>query len=141
MKIEVRYHSRGGKTKKLADAVAAAAGTQAKAISEPLAADTDILFLCTAPYAFNVDSEVKSFISGIGVGVKKAVLVSSSAAVKSIRKYVEKSFAEKKITVSDEEFSCRGQFLCLHRGRPNEEDLKAAADFAKRVIKREEGNA
>ena len=94
----------------------------------------DILFLGSAPYAFDVDDEVKKFINGINVSVGKVVNFSTSAAVKSTRKYVEKLLAEKKIPVAKEEFSCRGAFAMLHRGRPNESDQKAAADFAREII-------
>lgn len=141
MTVAVRYHSRGGKTKKLAQAAAEAAGVEAKPVSEPLIADTDVLFLCTAPYAFDVDDEVKAFIKGIDVSVKTAVLISSSAALKSIRKYLEQPFAEKKIPLSGEEFSCRGEFLMLNKGRPNREDLQAAADFARRIVSQAENDS
>ena len=33
------------------------------------------------------------------------------------------------------EFHCRGEFRSLHKGRPNEEDLNAAAAFAKEIVK------
>ncbi len=134
MNIEVRYYSRGGNTKKIAEAIAKAAGVEAKTVSEPLTEDVDILFLGSAPYAFDVDDEVKKFISGIHVSVGKVVNFSTSAAVKSTRKYVEKLLADKKIPIAKEEFSCRGAFAMLHKGRPNEADQKAAADFARGTI-------
>ncbi len=134
MNIAVRYYSRGGNTEKIAKAIAKAVGVEAKTVSEPLAEDVDILFLGSAPYAFDVDDEVKKFISGIHVSVGKVVNFSTSAAVKSTRKYVEKLFTEKKIPVAKEEFSCRGAFAMLHKGRPNEGDQKAAADFARKII-------
>ena len=134
MNIEVRYYSRGGNTKKIAEAIAKAVGTEAKTVTEPLDKDVDILFLGSAPYAFDVDDEVKKFINGIHVSVGKVVNFSTSAAVKSTRKYVEKLFAEKKIPVAKEEFSCRGAFAMLHKGRPNEDDQKAAADFARGIL-------
>lgn len=134
MKLAVRYYSRGGNTKKIAEAIAKAVGVEAKTVSEPLTEDVDILFLGSAPYAFDVDDEVKKFISGIHVSVGKVVNFSTSAAVKSTRKYVEKLLAEKKIPVAKEEFSCRGAFAMLHKGRPNEADQKAAADFARKII-------
>ena len=121
MNIAVRYYSRGGNTKKIAEAIA-------------LTEDVDILFLGSAPYAFDVDDEVKKFISGIHVSVGKAVNFSTSAAVKSTRRYVEKLLAERQIPVAEEEFSCRGAFAMLHKGRPNEDDQKAAADFARGII-------
>ena len=134
MKIAIRYYSRGGNTKKIADAVSDAVGVEAKTVAEPLDEDVDILFLGSAPYAFDVDDEVKKFISGIGVSVGRVVNFSTSAVVRSTRKYVEKLFAEKEIPVDEEEFSCRGAFAMFHKGRPDENDRKAAADFAKKII-------
>ena len=134
MNIAVRYYSRGGNTAKIAKAIAQAVGVEAKTVSEPLSGDVDVLFLGSAPYAFDVDDEVKKFIKGIDVSVGKVVNFSTSAAVKSTRKYVEKLFAEKKIPVAEEEFSCRGAFAMLHKGKPDENDQKAAADFARKVI-------
>lgn len=133
MKIAIRYYSKGGNTKKIADAAARAVGAEAKPVSEPLTGDADILFLCTAPYKFDVDNEVKAFINGIGVSVGRVVLFSTSASVRPIRKYVEKLFAEKGIPLEKEEFFCGGEFLMLHKGRPNEADLQDAADFARKI--------
>lgn len=138
MNVAVRYYSRGGNTKKIAEAIAKAVGVEAKTVSEALTEDVDILFLGSAPYAFDVDEEVKRFISGIQVSVGKVVNFSTSAAVRSTRKYVEKLLAEKKIALAKEEFSCRGAFAMLHKGRPNEEDQKAAADFARGILERGE---
>ncbi len=134
MKIAIRYYSRGGNTKKIAEAISEAVGVEAETVSKPLSEDVDILFLGTAPYAFDVDDEVKAFINGIDVSVGKAAVFSTSAVVKSIRKYVEKLFAEKGIPLAKEEFSCRGSFAMLHKGRPNEDDQRAAADFAREII-------
>ena len=83
MNIAVRYYSRGGNTKKIAEAIAGAVGVEAKTVSEPLKEAVDILFLGSAPYAFDVDDEVKKFISGIRVSVGKVVNFSTSAAVRS----------------------------------------------------------
>lgn len=135
MNIAVRYYSRGGNTKKIAEAIAKAVGVDAKTVSEPLKGDVDILFLGSAPYAFDVDDEVKKFIKNINVSVGKVVNFSTSAAVRSTRKYVEKLLSEKNIPVAKEEFSCRGSFAMLHKGRPNESDQKAAADFARKIIR------
>ena len=37
------------------------------------------------------------------------------------------------IPVLDEEFHCKGEFKGIHKGRPNEDDLKAAREFARRL--------
>ena len=44
MKVAIRYYTRGGNTKKLADAIAEAIGVEAKTTAEPLTEDVDILF-------------------------------------------------------------------------------------------------
>ncbi|MBP5623835.1 MAG: flavodoxin, partial [Lachnospiraceae bacterium] len=35
------------------------------------------------------------------------------------------------IAMDDKEFHCKGEFKGVHKGRPNEEDLKAVREFAK----------
>ncbi len=134
MKIAVRYYTRGGNTKKIAEAIAGAVGVEAKTVSEPLSGDVDILFLGSSPYAFDVADEVKAFIKGINVRVGKVVNFSTSASLRSTRKYVEKLLAEKRIPLAKEEFSCPGSFTILHRGRPDEGDVKSAAEFAKKFV-------
>ena len=36
--------------------------------------------------------------------------------------------------MSEDEFHCRGAFKFVHRGRPNDDDLKDVRKFAKRII-------
>jgi len=62
MNIAVRYYTRSGNTKKLADAAAKAASVSAQDISIPLAEKVDILLLGCSYYAFDVDEAVKKFI-------------------------------------------------------------------------------
>ena len=38
------------------------------------------------------------------------------------------------IPVDDREFHCKGEFKGIHKGRPNAEDLKAAANFARSIV-------
>ena len=38
------------------------------------------------------------------------------------------------IPMDKREFHCKGEFKGIHKGRPNEADLKAAADFAKTLV-------
>ena len=134
MKIAIRYYSRGGNTKKLAEAISKAVGVNAETTSVPLTEDVDILFLGSSVYAYGVDDEVKKFISGISVNVGKVVNFSTAALIKSTYKQVAKLLAEKNIPFAEEEFYCRGSFAVMHKGRPNADDCKAAADFAKKII-------
>ena len=62
------------------------------------------------------------------------ILFSTAALVKSTYKQVGKLLAEKGIPQAKEEFYCRGSFGPMHRGKPDANDLKAAGDFAKKVL-------
>ena len=134
MRIAVRYYTRSGNTKKLAEAIAKAVGVEARTVGEPLREDVDILFLGSSVYAYGVDDSVKRFISDIGVRVGKVVNFSTAALVKSTYKQVGKLLAEKGIVQAEEEFYCKGAFGPMHKGRPDEKDCQAAAAFAKKVI-------
>lgn len=134
MKVAIRYYTRGGNTKKLADAISEAIGVEAKTTAEPLTEDVDILFLGSSVYAYGVDDEVKKFIDGINVKVGKVVNFSTAALIKSTYKQVAKLLAEKNIPFAEEEFACKGSFALMHKGKPNADDCKAAADFAKKIV-------
>ena len=134
MKVAIRYYTRGGNTKKLAEAISKAVGVDAETTSAPLTEDVDILFLGSSVYANGVDNAVKEFIRGINVKVGKVVNFSTAALVKSTYKQVSKLLEEKHIPFAKEEFYCRGSFAVMHRGRPNADDCNAAAEFARKII-------
>lgn len=134
MKVAVRYYSRGGNTKKLAEAIASAVGVEAKTTSESLKEDVDILFLGSSVYAYGVDDSVKYFINGIHVNVGKVVNFSTAAVIKSTYKQVSKLLAKKGIPMAQEEFACRGSFGPMHKGKPDVDDLKRASAFAKSMV-------
>ena len=82
MKVQVRYYSRSGNTKSLAEAIAK--GVHAKAISVDdvnafIDEDTDILFIGGALYAYGLDTKLKEYISHLnGNKINKAVVFSTS---------------------------------------------------------------
>ncbi len=135
MKIAVRYYSRGGHTTKVAKAIAEAVGVEAQTTDVALTEDVDVLFLGSAVYAGNVDYRIKDFIAGLNVKVGKVVNFSTAALGKSTYKQVGKLLSDKGMTLASESFFCKGAFGPVNKGRPNEEDLKAAAEFAKGVVK------
>ncbi|MDR1028949.1 MAG: flavodoxin [Clostridiales Family XIII bacterium] len=133
MKIEVRYLSKSGNTAKVAEAVAAAVGVSASPIGEPVAVDTELLFLGGAVYAFGIDESLTQFIAALPQTIGRVAVFSTSAIVKSAYPQIGKALADRSLTVCDEAFHCRGAFKFMHKGRPNAEDLKDAEAFAKRV--------
>lgn len=135
MKVAVRYYSKSGNTKKVAEAIAKGAGVEALDITHPLKEDVDILFLCNAVYAYGVSSNIKKFVNDINVKVGMVVNVSTTALLKSTYPQVSKLCEAKGLNLAKEEFSCKGKFLNLHSDRPNENDLKAAEEFAKKIVR------
>ena len=128
-----RYHKRN--TKRLAEAVAEAVGVQALLISEPVTEQTDILFLGNSYYAFSIDPEVRSFIRTLSSDkVGCIVNFGSAAMLNSTWKKVKAEADKVGIKMDQREFHCKGEFKGVHKGRPNEDDLKAAKEFAKSII-------
>lgn len=134
MKIAVRYYSKSGNTKKLANAIADAIGVKAFPITKKVDKDTDILFLGSSVYAAGVAGEVKDFISSFDKNIGSVVNFSSAALIESTYKQVKKLVESKGIHMSEKEYHCRGSFAMLHRGRPNDKDLQEAASFAKTFL-------
>ncbi|MCR5214810.1 MAG: flavodoxin [Eubacterium sp.] len=132
MKYAVRYYTKTGNTKKLAEALAKELGVEALPISEAVNEPVDILFLGNSYYAFSIDPEVRQFISLLDKSkVGKIVNFGSAAMLNSTLKKVKAEAEKVGIKTDDKEFHCKGEFKGLHKGRPNEDDLKAITEFAK----------
>ena len=136
MNIAVRYYTKTGNTKRLAEAVANAVGVEALPISELVAEPVDILFLGNSYYAFSIDPEVREFVASLDKEkVGKIVNFGSAAMLNSTFKKVKAEADKVGIPMDEREFHCKGEFKGLHKGRPNEDDLSAAAKFAKTIVK------
>ena len=135
MKVAVRYYTKTGNTKRLAEAVAKAVGVEALPLSSPIEEPVDILFLGNSYYAFSIDPEVREFIRSLSKDkVGRIVNFGSAAMLNSTWKKVKAEADKKGIPMEKREFHCKGEFKGIHKGRPNEEDLKAAAAFAKGIV-------
>ena len=135
MKIAVRYYTKTGNTKRLAEAFAEAVGAEALPLSAPIGDPVDILFLGNSYYAFSIDPEVREFIRKLDKSkVGRIVNFGSAAMLNSTYKKVKAEADKVGIPMDEREFHCKGEFKGVHKGRPNAEDLKAAAGFAKAII-------
>ena len=135
MNIAVRYYTKTGNTKRLAEAVAKAVGAEALPISTPVDEAVDILFLGNSYYAFSIDTEVRDFIRSLDPDkVGRIVNFGSAAMLNSTWKKVKAEADKAGIAMDKREFHCKGEFKGIHKGRPNEKDLADAAKFAKSII-------
>lgn len=134
MKYAVRYYTKTGNTKRLAEAVADELGVEALPISAPIEEKVDILFLGNSYYAFTIDPEVRSFVASLDKEkVGKIVNFGSAAMLNSTYKKIKAEADKVGIPMFEKEFHCKGEFKGLHKGRPNDDDLKAAAEFAGKI--------
>ena len=137
MKTAVRYYTKTGNTKRLAEAVAEAVGVEALPISVPVAEPVDVLFLGNSYYAFGIDPEVRKFVSSLDkTKFGRIVNFGSAAMLNSTRKKVKAEADKVGIPTDEREFHCKGEFKGIHKGRPDETDMKAAAEFAAKIIER-----
>ena len=135
MNIVVRYYTKTGNTNRLAEAVANAVGVEAQPISSPVTEPVDILFLGNSYYAFSIDPEVREFIRNLDkTKIGKIVNFGSAAMLNSTYKIVKKEADKAGIPMDEREFHCRGEFKGIHKGKPDESDLRAAAEFAKKIV-------
>ena len=138
MNIQVRYFSRGGNTKKLADVIAETVGCKAEQIPTPIDGKADILFLGASVYWGGISAEVKDYIQKLDKSkIGKVVVFSTSALTERAFPQIQKKLREKGITVDTENYYCRGEFSALHKGHPNNHDLEAAKKFAAEIMERE----
>ena len=135
MKVAVRYYTKTGNTKRLAEAVAKAIGAEALPISTPVMEPVDILFLGNSYYAFSIDPEVRAFIRSLDKAkVGKIVNFGSAAMLNSTYKKVKAEADKVGIHMDEREFHCKGEFKGVHKGKPDQEDLKAVQEFTRKII-------
>ncbi len=134
MKVAVRYYTKTGNTKRLAEAVAEAVGVQALTIETPVTEQVDILFLGNSYYAFTIDPEVRAFVQSLDKDkVGRIVNFGSAAMLNSTYKKIKAVADKVGIPVDQREFHCKGEFKGIHKGRPNADDLKDIREFASAI--------
>lgn len=134
MSVAIRYYTKSGNTKKLAEAIADAVGVQALTVDTPLDEKVDILFLGSSVYAAGVDEAVKRFLVDNKDKIGCIVNFSTAALLESTYKQVKKLANQNGIAISEEEFHCRGSFAKMHKDRPNAQDCMDVAAFAKKIV-------
>ena len=130
MRAAVRYYSRSGNTKAVAEAIAKAAGVQAVSVDAAEAAITepvDVLFIGGALYAYGLDGHLKDYLKTLKAGdAKKAVVFSTSWLSKHALDLIKKGLAEAGIPTENETFYVKSKQV---NGQ-----LKEAGAFAGRFL-------
>ena len=133
---QVIYFSRGGNTKKLADAIAGEFNTRPQDVKEAkIGADTGILFLGSGCYGGRPGPEMLKFIEGNdfnGRGV--ALFGTAGGGVGKQFDPMENALRIKGAHVRGKHCSKGQAWLVMNRGHPNAQDLDDAKKFARDMI-------
>ena len=139
MNIKVVYHSSSGNTKKVAQAIAAAAKVSAEEIVPGfnLSQPVDLLFVGDGIYAGKMNKRTKAFLDALdGSLVKNAAVFGTYGGQDKVIADITALLKGKGINVCAESFVCKGQaWLFANRKHPNEHDLDGATKFGNDIIK------
>ena len=130
MKIAVRYYSRSGNTRAVAEAIAKAAGVEAVSVDRndaPITEPADVLFIGGALYAYGIDSHLKQYLKTLKQGdAGKAVVFSTSWVSKHAVDLIKKALETAGIPVAGEYFHVKN--------KPGSQQLQAAEAFARKFL-------
>jgi flavodoxin len=133
--IAVFVDSRGGNTRKVADAIAEELGITVTDLSTLLPDTTKILFLGSGTYGGRPGEALMKFIgSGTFTGSRVAIFGTSYSPAGSEKMIAVMADAlTQKGAIILGSWHCRGKFLLLNRGHPDREDLDNAKKFAREM--------
>ncbi len=134
--IVVLVDSRGGNTRKVAEAIAGELGVTVGDLAAPLPGDAKILFLGSGTYGGKPGEAMKKFISSQDFSGRRVALFGTSASSEGAMKMID-ALAEdlgKKGAAILGTYHCRGKFLFTNRGHPDKGDLENAKKFAKEML-------
>lgn len=130
MTCAVRYYSKSGNTKKIAEAIAEAIGVEAISIDSPDAPineKVDILFVGGAVYAYGIDKSLSHYINtlckeNVGRVVAFSTAMMSRHALDLIRRGAQ---------ARDIKTSCNTLFV---KSKDVDDSIEIAKDFARSVV-------
>lgn len=129
MKTAVRYYSRTGNTKVIAEAIAPVAGCQAESIEVPLEGVTDILCLGGALYWGKIPRTLKEYIKSLSPQQVKYVAVFTTAGILESASEIYKVFLRyHDLKVMKDTYFCNGKRV--YDGKIKEETML----FAEKVM-------
>jgi flavodoxin len=132
--FEVVYYSKGGNTKKVAQAIANELGVNAKDTdTKPILSKDSFVFLGTGNYGGKPVKSIIEFIERNILQMKGIALFGTSASGTGTEVVkIEKLLKQKGIIVASK-FHCKGKFLFLRRHNPTGEELEGARNFARKM--------
>jgi len=146
MNFLVVYFSRGGKTRKVAEAIAQELGCEAVDVKKetPDVSGVELLIVGSGQYVGKLNSPhvrmyktLQGFLDRLQPSSKsKAAVFATAGGPDPKCIYAMEEVLETKGYKVISSFKCRGQFLFFNRGHPTKDDLKNAKAFASDLKKK-----
>jgi flavodoxin len=133
--VAVLVDSRGGNTRKMADAIAEEQGIKAENVTTSLS-EAKILFLGSGTYGGKPGEAMMKFIESGNLSGHKVAIFGTSASLAGGQKMISTMtdiLLKKGATILGS-YHCKGKFLFVNWGHPNKEDLDNARKFAREMI-------
>jgi flavodoxin len=134
--IAVLVFSRGGNTRKVADAIAEELGIKAGDVTASPPDDPKVMFLGSGTYGGKPGETMIKFIESADFTARKVAIFGTSSSPAGSEKMIAvlaDALMKKGATILGN-FHCRGKFLLMNRGHPNKEDLNNAKKFAREIL-------
>jgi flavodoxin I len=134
--VAVLVDSRGGNTRKVADAIAEELGTKANDVTTSIPDDAEIIFLGSGTYGGKPGEAMMKFIGSGNFSGRKVAIFCTSGSLAGAQKMIgvmTDSLKQKGATVMGS-YHCRGKTFLVNWGHPNKEDLDNAKKFAKEML-------
>ena len=134
MTTAIRYFSKFGHTKQMADVVGKVTGAKLETTDVPVNQPVDVLYLGSGVMLGKISSDMTKFIKSLTPDkVKCVVCFGSCAIIKSPVPQMRSLLEAQGITVSEKEFTCKGSMGPLHAGHPDKQDLDDLRQFIKSI--------
>ncbi len=132
---QVIYYSRGGNTRKVADAIAGEIGVTAVDVkAASLEAGDGIVFLGSGCYGGKPGEDVVKFIEASDFGGRRVALFGTSGGGAGSEVAVMEAAVKEKGAEVVGRYFCKGQMaLLFSHGHPNSADIDAARKFAREM--------
>ncbi len=131
----IRYYSKFGHSKQMAQAIEEIVDAKAATVAEPLTEPVDTLYLGAGVFLGKVNSSVIDFINTLTPEVvREVVLFGSCAIIDSPVPQMRKALENKGIKVSDKSFTCKGSMGPIHKGHPDDADIDGFCKFIQTTI-------
>lgn len=140
MKTAVRYQSRGGNTKAVAEVIANSLGVRAETVDSTISEYVDVLFVGGGVYMSKADKSLCNFLSELSSNnVGQIICFSTSGSTSSAIKQMKKIAIHKGISVNENELLIKMRlqghsFLGLQGGKLTDKQIEEVKLFTNKVL-------